>query len=426
MDCDSSLRSLPFLVFCPIVKSADSSCGDRMRITRRTSGGRGEYEVSEQYGAIGPSDMFGRQILIDVGEGIRINTGVQTKESGGKPRLRLVDPKGIQLPRQLAATLLMPRPQRTRGSLGRGKPILKSDRYAVENINLSSVAVQGGEAVLIQIHSIDLGNSDHSADTFQFGDRMAQVRYLWERAVELPVEIITLLNEHREMIESGDPIPPRGEAVVAELQAVLTEMGADFGIFRQGGEDVVGDLLRTLELAEVPPEPPIGVEEVDPEEVEIKRRTVREWRRWAASRGAASARFRNEVREAYGWSCLACGAHYPRTSFNRVAGVDGAHILPWADYDLDQTSNGLCLCRTHHWAFDEGLLTIRWSNRDERYHIDVPEEARSIIELEAPEFSIDELMAVSGPVPDDRLPTDHSSRPNSQYLKMLYDLYHRL
>lgn len=397
-----------------------------MRITRRTSGGRGEYEVSEQYHDITPSDMFGRRILIDVGEGIRIDTGVQTKESGGKPRLRLVDPKGIQLPRQLAVALLMPRPQRTRGSLGRGKPIMKSDRYAVENINLNGVDVQYNGTVLIQIQSVDLGNSDHLADTFQFEVRMGQVRRLWEHAGELPLEIAVLLNEHRAMIESGDPIPPRGEAVVAELQAGLTEMGADFGIFRQGGEDVVGDLLRTLELAEVPPEPPIEVDEVDPEEIEIKRRTVREWRRWAASRGAASARFRNEVREAYGWSCLACGAHFPRTSFNRIAGVDGAHILPWADYDLDHPSNGLCLCRTHHWAFDEGILILRWSNGHERYYIEVPDEARNIIEVEAPEFSIGELIAVSGPVPDERLPGDPSLRPNAQYLEMLYDLYHRL
>ena len=54
-----------------------------------------------------------------------------------------------------------------------------------------------------------------------------------------------------------------------------------------------------------------------------------------------------------------CGLHLPRTSVNASAGVDAAHILPWADYDLDHVCNGICLCKHHHWAFDEGLLVFR-------------------------------------------------------------------
>ena len=38
--------------------------------------------------------------------------------------------------------------------------------------------------------------------------------------------------------------------------------------------------------------------------------------------------------------------------------MDAAHILPWAGYDLDVVSNGLCFCKHHHWAFDEGLILL--------------------------------------------------------------------
>jgi predicted restriction endonuclease len=175
-------------------------------------------------------------------------------------------------------------------------------------------------------------------------------------------------------------------------------------------------LNETLDLAKVPPEPPIAVEEVDPEEVEIRRRTVKEWKRWANSRGAASAKFRLAVRQAYGSTCIVCGLHLPATSFNATPGVDAAHILPWSEYDLDETFNGLCLCKLHHWAFDEGLIIIR--HEDGSYLVDVPEDVVNGMRAVAG-FSIDELLRHAGPINEVRLPARVRDRPRPDLLEML-------
>ena len=140
--------------------------------------------------------------------------------------------------------------------------------------------------------------------------------------------------------------------------------------YRSQAEDVVPDLLESLEWAKDPPEQPKPVDDVPPEEVEIRQRVIKDWKRWASFRGAKSARFRQEVRRAYNSTCIVCGLHLPPTPFNTVAGVDAAHILPWADYDLDEVSNGVCLCKHHYWAFDEGLILI--THDGQRYHAEVP------------------------------------------------------
>jgi hypothetical protein len=198
----------------------------------------------------------------------------------------------------------------------------------------------------------------------------------------------------------------------------VTENAADLSIlYRNEGLDVVPDLLQTLNAAQIPPAPPISVEEVDPEETEIRRRTVKEWKRWAASRGAASARFRQAVREAWNSTCAVCGLHLPATAYNAVAGVDAAHILPWADYDLDHVSNGICLCKHHHWAFDEGLIVIRFVAG--RYTVQVPDQVAQGIIAENPGFSLASLRSHEGAIPENRLPRRRNQRPNAQYLDML-------
>ncbi len=41
-----------------------------------------------------------------------------------------------------------------------------------------------------------------------------------------------------------------------------------------------------------------------------------------------------------------------------VALVEAVHIHQFANSKNDNISNGLALCRNHHWAFDQGLWSI--------------------------------------------------------------------
>jgi putative restriction endonuclease len=59
---------------------------------------------------------------------------------------------------------------------------------------------------------------------------------------------------------------------------------------------------------------------------------------------------------AYDHRCALCGTRV-RTLEGHTA-VDAAHIIPWSVNRDDRPANGLALCRTCHWAFDEGLLGI--------------------------------------------------------------------
>jgi len=38
--------------------------------------------------------------------------------------------------------------------------------------------------------------------------------------------------------------------------------------------------------------------------------------------------------------------------------VDGAHIVPRSQSNNDDPRNGLALCKTHHWMYDQYLLTV--------------------------------------------------------------------
>lgn len=66
--------------------------------------------------------------------------------------------------------------------------------------------------------------------------------------------------------------------------------------------------------------------------------------------------FRRALVTAYAHRCALCGVRVRTMDGHTV--VDAAHICPRSvSYD-DRPANGMALCRTCHWAFDEGLLGV--------------------------------------------------------------------
>ncbi|MEI9974601.1 MAG: hypothetical protein WDO73_22675 [Ignavibacteriota bacterium] len=138
---------------------------------------------------------------------------------------------------------------------------------------------------------IILLNVSHHAEQLGLAQRIADLDHVWTNRDQLPEALATLVDSHRTLTRSGQPVPEQAEKVVEQIQRAVTETAADLGIlYRSEGQDALSDLLASL--SEPPAAPPIAVADVDPDETEIRRRTVKEWKRWAASRGAASARFR--------------------------------------------------------------------------------------------------------------------------------------
>ena len=97
--------------------------------------------------------------------------------------------------------------------------------------------------------------------------------------------------------------------------------------------------------------------------------------------------------------------------------VYGAHILPWARYELNSLKNGICLSKLCHWAFDSGVLRIDYDEPTSTYVASVPE--RVSVEAGPGGMDLAYFAELSGPIPEDRLPPDTGLRPSPNYLSRL-------
>lgn len=66
--------------------------------------------------------------------------------------------------------------------------------------------------------------------------------------------------------------------------------------------------------------------------------------------------FRRLVVSTYDHRCALCGIRIVTPDGHTV--VEAAHIVPWRKTQNDDIRNGMALCRTCHWGFDEGMLGV--------------------------------------------------------------------
>ncbi len=65
-----------------------------------------------------------------------------------------------------------------------------------------------------------------------------------------------------------------------------------------------------------------------------------------------SAAFRKKILEIYDHQCAACGLRMVQPA----SLVDAAHLVPFSEGANDHPTNGLSLCKNHHWAMDQQLI----------------------------------------------------------------------
>jgi hypothetical protein len=158
----------------------------------------------------------------------------------------------------------------------------------------------------------------------------------------------------------------------------------------------------------------LGEENLD-ELKEAARNRIKFWRS-TALRGAAGVRFSAEVRQAYNHTCLFTGMRLPKTPETGSSGVDAAHILPWAEYDLNSISNALCLSKLCHWAFDAGILKLSFNSSTSRYEIELSPPA--IIAESDGILKLDGLRDIQGVISTSLLPKDCANWPRPLFLKV--------
>lgn len=79
-----------------------------------------------------------------------------------------------------------------------------------------------------------------------------------------------------------------------------------------------------------------------------------------------SPAFRRKILEVYDHQCAACGLRIKLPAGNDVSFIDAAHLIPFSESRNDHPSNGLALCKNHHWAMDRDIIA---PGPDHRWHI---------------------------------------------------------
>ena len=69
-----------------------------------------------------------------------------------------------------------------------------------------------------------------------------------------------------------------------------------------------------------------------------------------------SAGFRRAIMKIYDWTCAVCELNIRALRGESV--TDAAHIIPFSVSYNDDIRNGISLCKSHHWAFDTGLISL--------------------------------------------------------------------
>ena len=377
-----------------------------MRIDWRPSGGRGEYELAGQAAGHSAADLLEWTLHLDLGAlGLR-HTELLLSDQGGKPRLRTAG-EVHHIQRQLASALLLPRSRRSRRNLATGQPITIDRRYLVVSVSLQDVTLNAElETITAQAEVITAANADRT-ESINVLERSALVKHLHDHYDEFPDPISDLLASHRDALEASRHISPGLEGLqIRLLQALALEPFIPY-VAKTDPVPALVSYVRGTPLLVLPPN------EASPDEPALRLSTTRVMR-LALQRRASANRFRLEVMKAYGSRCAFCGLCLPSIKGEVAAGCQAAHILPYAQYDLDRISNGMCLCPTHHWAFDQHLLVVDVVSGG--YVVRVSDRAERLL----PPDAVTTLRQATGPIPTSRLPRRIADRPDPEFLSRLY------
>lgn len=122
-----------------------------------------------------------------------------------------------------------------------------------------------------------------------------------------------------------------------------------------------------------------------------------------------SPAFRRKILTIYDHQCAACGLRIRLPSGNEVSFIDAAHLIPFSLSQNDHPTNGLALCKNHHWAMDRNLIAPA---PDHHWHVSkILDPRRSNGEKE--------LMVLSGQAV--LLPQDQAFYPDAAGLKWRYE-----
>jgi hypothetical protein len=379
-----------------------------VRIALRPSGGRGEYELAGRQGEVSVDDLLEKDLVFELTPELSIDGHSSAQRVQGKPRIRL-EPGGYSHAwAVLAAILLLPKPRRELALTDDGPDFLYDGGYAITDINVDVADIHNDSAGLRPTR-LWLKSKIDFPRSVDVTPRLAQVQALWDAAKEQESKAAELVRDHEQAVVDGGhrAIQSAAAALRKELKTtrdLIGKLGAELGLETQ-------EATITTATASVPSD--AAQDDVDP--AAAARRAVARWRK-AVIRSAKGRAFSRKVRQIYSYRCAVSGDVFPKLPHTASAGVDGAHILPWARYELNSPRNGICLNKLCHWAFDAGVIRLDGDSQG-RYFVSVPDRIRA--EGLPMEMSLDYFDALEGEIPHERLPADEADWPSPLYLERL-------
>jgi hypothetical protein len=380
-----------------------------MRIALRTSGGRGEYELAGHQGDLSVDDLLGRDMLFEYTPRVVIDGHSSAQRVQGKPRIRLENAREFSHAYAIAAAvLLLPQPKRELSRTSSGSDFIYDNQYSITDIDVDVANLQD-DFVSLRPTALWMRNTGDLVRSVDVAHRFSQVQALWDSAQEKDSKLAALVRLHERAVVDGihGDIKAVARAIRKELDTggdVLNAISAHFEIAAQ--EPAISTTTNA-----VPDDP--ALDDIDPNDA--ARRAVARWRQ-SVVRNAAGRAFSQKVRAAYSYRCALSGDVLPKLPHTASPGVDGAHILPWARYELNSLRNGICLNKLCHWAFDAGIIRID-SGADNNYFVSIPDRVRD--EGLPMGMSLDYFISLEGKISGDRFPASEGERPSALYLDQL-------
>jgi hypothetical protein len=380
-----------------------------MRIALRTSGGRGEYELAGNQGPILASTLFDHQIAYELTPTIIIHGRAAVLHMQGKPRIRLDEhTRTSHFYLLLAGVLLLPSPKRELSKTLDGV-LLKKDSYSMTTIKVDVGRIEP-RSVTLRPTDLIIATADGDSGRIDFAQRMSDVIRMWDAAADKNTALADLLKRHKQAIMAPDP---NHKAILLISESIERMVDTE--------EDPLPLIARDLgvELG-ISSSPEMGVTSAsdyglvdEKTATTAKSEAIKKWR-LISVRGKAGVKFREDVTRAYNYRCMFTGKRLPRLDVTSSVGVDASHILPWSTHGINSVPNGICLDKLCHWAFDEGILRLSFDATGGKYNLSVPETVSTAAVPKG--FEIDYFRALTGPIPEDRLPVSPAQRPSPSFL----------
>jgi len=384
-----------------------------MRIALRTSGGRGEYEIAGSHDNVKTSDVIGYSIIIEILPGYTVETNNAVRHIQGKPRIRLesnVHARHIYL--ILADLLLLPKPKREIGTTPGGNLQLVDNNYSITSIPFEIIKMDENQ-LYVSITNVLLSNSDEKTARLNVIERMRILLDVWAAAENRTDDISLLIIKHKNAFYTGvdEKIAVAADDIRKKLNDSQDPLKLLSGLVNVTDPSTYWMGLHTTEAESLDE----FLADDNPANIKESMHTfINQWR-IQACRGPAAVQFSAKVKSLYNNTCLFSGYFLPKIELTGSAGVESAHILPWAQYDLNSEDNGICLNKLCHWAFDAGILRLNFSGAENGYILSIPEPYLSA-ERNA-RIDLTPFKKLLGPLPISRLPRDARKWPNPKYLE---------